>query len=361
MVTAQDTPPCFASLTGHQAECSQLIGSLQRETMAGSFIFHGEEGIGKFLIAKLLARLLHCLNPVDHTPCNRCESCSKYTLTFRQGVLECTSSHPDIDVLDAERFSKEGKALRKPVIKIDAVRDFQEEVSAKPYISPCKVGIINDAHLMNTEAANCLLKTLEEPPEGVVLILITSSLGRILPTIRSRCRHQGFHPLQESDIRAVLIERGVESAKADIISFFIGGSLGGALSTDFEELEDRVEKGIRFLSLFFRREVFERFRLMEELAKSYDPSSLHQFLWILQKVLSSYVAGPRRKELFRTGIIPDDITLFDGCDAQRIPLIASSMVRVIDRVRVDLSSYLNTHLLLETMNIKLYDVLERTR
>ncbi len=329
--------------------------------MIGSHLFYGEEGVGKFLIAKLLARELHCLSSEDGQACGSCESCLKYSIQEKGGSLQCASSHTDLEVLEPERFTAEGKALRKPVIKIDAVRKFQEDISAKPYIASRKVGIIDDAHLMNSEAANCLLKTLEEPPENVLLFLITPSLGRILPTIRSRCQHQLFHPLQESDIRNVLLSRGMEEAKADIISFFIGGSLGGALNTDYEELEESIAKAVRFLHLFFRREVFERFRLIEELAKSYDPPALQQFLSVLQKVLSSYVAQSRRKVLYQTGIVSGDAKLFDTCNDRNIPLIAAAMVRVIDRVRVDLSSYLNTHLLLETMNIKLYDVLDRTR
>ena len=144
-----------------------------------SYIFAGPEGIGKKLFAMNFAKMLLCLS--DNKPCNNCKSC----ISFDGG------NHTDFMLINAE----DGKS-----IKIEQIRVMQEKIVEKPILSARKVYIINDAELMTKEAQNCLLKTLEEPPEYVIIILIVSNESKLLNTVKSRCVKIEFSKLSNEEI-----------------------------------------------------------------------------------------------------------------------------------------------------------------
>ena len=138
-------------------------------------MFIGKEGIGKFLFANKWAKMILCQTK-EELECNKCKSCIQFD----------SNNHPDFYVINQDE-----------TIKIEQIRNLQIKILEKPIISNKKVYIINNADTMTKEAQNCLLKTLEEPPEYVVIILIGANENIFLNTIRSRCTKISFEPLKE--------------------------------------------------------------------------------------------------------------------------------------------------------------------
>lgn len=163
----------------------RLKNLVLEENASGSFIFSGMDSIGKKQVALWYAMLVNC--PEDSPPCGRCISCRK----IQKGL------HPDVKVIT--------KSEDRKVITIDqARREVMEEAHFKPFEGRFRVFVIDDAHLLNDQAQNALLKVLEEPGPNVIIILVTSRQEDLLPTIRSRCRVFKFQPLRSEVVEQIL-------------------------------------------------------------------------------------------------------------------------------------------------------------
>ena len=169
----------FNDIIGNENIKELLQNSIKTNNLVHSYMFVGPNGIGKKLFADAFAKMILCEE--HNSSCNECNSC----------ILFSSQNHPDFMVIDAEN-SKE--------IKIAQVRFLQEKIAEKPVVSNKKVYIINNADLMNTEAQNCLLKTLEEPPEYAVIILVLSNESKLLNTIKSRCTKISFNRLTNDEL-----------------------------------------------------------------------------------------------------------------------------------------------------------------
>ncbi len=180
---------------------------LNEKRIAHAYLFAGPRGIGKHTCAKLFAAELLSL-----------ERPEKSQETLRRALHEI---HPDLLMMEPEgRF-----------ILVEQVRELLRELSVKPLEGGHKVAIVDDAEAMTREAANALLKTLEEPPGETVIILISSQPEMLLPTIISRCYRVDFQPLRAEEIRYYLIrKRGLSEGKADLLMRISGGIFGKALS-----------------------------------------------------------------------------------------------------------------------------------
>lgn len=203
----------WKNLIGHAATITQLKKNIAEEKFPHAVIFSGEEGVGKRLAAEICAAALLCENPVDGSPCGECESCH----------LVAAKSHPDFYVVEAEAT----KSTRN--IKIGQIRDMQTAAALRPINSIRRVVILDGAELMNKAAANCLLKTIEEPPSQTIFILLTASHSSLLMTIRSRCRTLHFDKLTAAQIRDALINQNVDEQEAQRLSVIADGSFGRAL------------------------------------------------------------------------------------------------------------------------------------
>jgi DNA polymerase III subunit delta' len=196
----------WQNVVGHDAVAEQFRRALRRGRMASTFLFVGPVGIGKRLFALKLAQGLLCdaTPPEQLEPCEQCPACKQMTAL----------SHPDVEIVS--------RPADKATIPLELLIGERENrmreglcynVSLKPFSGKRRIAIIDDADYLAQEGANCLLKTLEEPPPGAVLILIGASEQRQLPTIRSRCQVIRFRPLRQRDVAAILLrERLVETA-----------------------------------------------------------------------------------------------------------------------------------------------------
>jgi DNA polymerase-3 subunit delta' len=186
----------WQGIEGHDAIAADFATAHARGRVAGSYLFIGPAGVGKGTFAKRLAKALTCAAPRPGlVACDACASC----------VQAEAGSHPDIDVVQ----KPEDRATIPLEVLIGAADHRMREglcwrLLLKPTVAGRKVAIILDADLLADEAANCLLKTLEEPPPEAMIILVGTALERQLPTIRSRCRIVRFRPLSAGEIARVL-------------------------------------------------------------------------------------------------------------------------------------------------------------
>lgn len=173
----------FNHIIGNEPIKQLLTKTIQNKTNTHSYLFIGQEGIGKQLFAKEFAKAILCLEEKEK-PCNKCKACIEFE----------TSNNPDYNEIKTEENS----------IKIEQIRLMQSKIAEKPIISNKKVYIINDSEKMTKEAQNCLLKTLEEPPEYITIILITSNESQILNTVKSRCTKINFSPIENGILKKYL-------------------------------------------------------------------------------------------------------------------------------------------------------------
>lgn len=170
----------FNNIIGNENVKHLLNNSIKSNNLVHSYMFVGPDGIGKSLFAKDLAEIMLCMS--GSNACGECSSCIK----FQSG------NHPDFMQIDSD----DGKS-----IKIAQIRLLQEKIAEKPIVSNHKVYIINNSDLMTVEAQNCLLKTLEEPPEYATIILVLSNENKMLNTIKSRCTKIVFQKLTNENLK----------------------------------------------------------------------------------------------------------------------------------------------------------------
>ena len=194
-----------------------LRRDIQMNTVRQGYIFEGNDGIGKKTVAREFAQMIFCSG--EHKPCGVCHGCSM----FKAG------SHPDFFTLE-----------QSPV-KIESVRDMNAELFVKPLISEKKVFIIEHADEMNTESQNAFLKSFEEPPYYAVIILITSSANKLLPTILSRGTKVPFSPFSQKEIEKYVSDKySLTGARASFVARYSAGIVGRAI--EICEDEDILEK-----------------------------------------------------------------------------------------------------------------------
>jgi DNA polymerase-3 subunit delta' len=227
----------WQGILGHDDVVEQFRRSLASGRLATTYLFLGPEGIGKRSLAVQLAKALMCkqVPEAELAPCGRCDSC----------LLLDAGNHPDLDVVGLPVGKRQ-----LPVETFIGDRDHRNQeglchnLALRPQLGRRRVTIIDDADYFNAESANCLLKTLEEPPHGVVIFLIGTNRSRQLPTILSRSQVVRFQPLPLDVIARLLAERGLADSphQADQLAAESGGSLHSATvlaSVDIAEFRPR--------------------------------------------------------------------------------------------------------------------------
>ncbi len=229
------------SAVQHQARAvDALTASLKSGEVHHAWLFHGPEGVGKELAAVCFAQALTCVvKPM--TGCGECSSCRR--------VLG--RNHPDVTwVMPEDEQVQRGLSGRSDFdhvpsrdIKVEQIRALGERLSLRPLEAKYKVALLVNAHGMNPQAQNALLKTLEEPPRDTVLLLVTSALDKLLPTIRSRCTKAQFGPLPAAFIagRLQASNKKLSAEDAAMVGAMAGGSLKRAQELDAAALGVRRE------------------------------------------------------------------------------------------------------------------------
>ena len=239
------------NIIGNKEIRNYLLNSVEKNTVSQSYLFNGTEGIGKILIAKEFAKKILCISEKANN-CD-CKSCKSFD----------SSNHPDFSLINENEST----------IKIDQIRDLTSKVIEQPIISNKKVYIINHADKMTVEAQNCLLKTLEEPPEFAVIILTTSNLNEILTTIKSRCMKINFLDIPKEELKKYAIEKLEYSQVSNNLLESFNGSIGKALlQKENQEQFQRIENVVNDLAT---KDVIE---ILNEAKIIYDKENIYKIL-----------------------------------------------------------------------------------
>jgi len=219
------------SVIGQTRALSLLKRGLEAGSLAHAYLFVGPAHVGKMALAVNLAQALNC--EAAESPCGECLSCQKVA----------SGKHADVQTIG---LSQANSAESKPraEISIDEIRDLQHSANLPPFEGKCKVFIIDGAELLSTEAANCLLKTLEEPVGKVVFVLLTTNEQLLPATVVSRCQRVELLPLAAAEVESALKKNwGVEPQKARLLSRLSHGCLGWAVrALDDGLLSQRTER-----------------------------------------------------------------------------------------------------------------------
>jgi DNA polymerase-3 subunit delta' len=236
---------------GQDKLLSLLDYGLKTDAIAHAYLLVGPRHVGKRTLAVNLAQALNCDGP--ELPCGQCRSCQR----IREG------KHADVTPIGVDSRTEIG---------IDDIRGLQRSANLPPYEGKCKVFIIDEAEYLSTEAANALLKILEEPPPRVVWLLLAADEERLLPTIISRCQRLELKPVPSERVQEVLVNSyNVDPDKAKLLTQLCHGRLGWALSAlaDCDMLEQRAQRIDRLASLLTAG-IEQRFAYAQELASQFS-------------------------------------------------------------------------------------------
>lgn len=224
----------YKDIIGNEQIKEHFKNAIRLNRVSHAYILNGSRGMGKKMISKTFAMSLQC-ERFDGEPCMECRSC-RQTMSDNQ---------PDIKYVTHEKPN---------VISVDDIREqINNDIQIKPYASRYKIYIVDEAEKMNVQAQNALLKTIEEPPEYGVIILLTSNAEMFLPTILSRCVMFNMKYMESGQMRDYLMRNmEIPDYQADVITAFAGGNLGKAIrlatSDDFNELKGSVTHLLEYIA-----------------------------------------------------------------------------------------------------------------
>jgi len=263
-------------IVGHSNIVSYLQQSLLNGRLAQAYLFVGPSQVGKTTIVENFVNSLVCENLHQGkglVPCSQCRHCSQIK----------NKIHPDIFWLKRIENEKNGKLKKN--IGIEQIRELQNKLSLHSFLDSYKIAIINEAQTLSSEAANSLLKTLEEPTPKTILILLTTSLASLPQTIVSRCQVLKFLPVSSQEIFDYLISLKIERKKAKILAALAFGRPGLAINY-FNEPEDYLtfqDQISQFIGLM-KGDISNRFKIVDNLAPGNDVNSIKESLSVWQKI-----------------------------------------------------------------------------
>src|SRR4030042_3783309 len=332
-------------LIGHQRIWNFLIQSVAKERLAHAYLFVGPPQLGKKKVALEFAKLLQCETSAKELkscfPCGKCRSC----------LLIERNQHPDVLLIEpgvVDDSSKETEqSSRRHEIKIEQVRLLQHQINLSPYSGKRKIVIIDLAEYMTQEAANCLLKTLEEPPQKSILILVSSAWQRFLPTIISRCQLIKFLPVKRNLVAKGIEQLGLSSKlKIDQVARYACGRQGVAVKIQREPqfLAKSIELAEELHKLL-KKNLTDRFSYAKDLSQK---SAL------VQETLDQWVIWLR--DLLLGAVGKEDLAVLPGGDFKNIfslRQISRTIKNINHSQRLLQDNSLNSRLILEHLMIKI--------
>lgn len=321
----------YNSIIGHRIAIESLKRAVENGNESHFYIFEGDDGLGKRTIAKVFAKTLLCKEK-NNEPCQICSSCRKFD----------SGNHPDF----MEIFPEKG------LIKKGVIDQVIRSMAMAPFESEKKVIVIDQAHMMNKEAQNAFLKTLEEPPGYMHIIFITSSAKNLLQTIRSRGQNVKFYPISKEDIVKFLLERDVDMEMANFLSEFTKGSIGKAIRiSESEDFFNTREWVLELIDSLVKGEKWKVFATMDRFTENKDN---------IQEILEIFLFWFRDLILYKTFQDSDLIINRDKkillreqsfLDFEKINDIIEKIVKTME----DVQTNVNFQLSIETMLFRIQE------
>jgi DNA polymerase-3 subunit delta' len=321
------------NLVGHEWAVDMLKKHVIHGTSRHAYLFAGPPSLGRRTLALRFAQALNCQTPVEAgIPCGQCRDCKQIQ----------AMQHADLTIVQAE---SEGGTL-----KVDQIREARRSLTLKPYQSNYRVALFLRFQEANDNAANALLKTLEEAPSYAVLILTADNPEQLLPTIVSRCEVLRLRPLKIESVQSALENRGIETGQARLIAHISGGRFGYALRLiENDSLLEKREERLNDLQSLISASRVEKFAYADKLAR--DKESMRQAVLIW---LSYWRDVMLRSAQAETPLVNVDRNVEIEDLAERLDLsIARRAVSNFENVCEKMETNLNSRLLAEVLLLDL--------
>lgn len=319
----------FNNIIGHEEIIRHLKNAIETEKVSHSYIFTGDPGSGKKLLAGTYATALQCeMGGVE--PCGKCDSCKKAN----------GKNHPDIIMVSHEKPN---------TISIDEIREqVVNDVAIKPYCSHYKIYIIADAQLMTPQAQNALLKTIEEPPEYAVIMLLTSNADGLLPTIRSRCVRLDLKVVDDGLVKKYLMERlQVPDYQAEIDVSYAHGSIGKAKeAATSQEFAEMTQNALKILKYADTMEVYEMTEAIKGISS--EKQNMGDYLDIFQFWFRDVLMFKATREIDNL-VFKQEINYIREQASKRSYENLEKILDALEKTKVRLRANVNTELALELL------------
>ena len=263
-------PATFASVVGQSHITSTLKNAISRRQLAHAYLFCGPRGVGKTTCARIFAKAINCLNPgPDAEACNECESCR----AFNEGRSF------NIHELDAASNNS-----------VDDIRNLTDQVRIPPQIGRYSVYIIDEVHMLSVQAFNAFLKTLEEPPRNVCILIGATTDNALLPTVKSRVKRLDVPPFSDGEIKRALGDEYPDKAKLESAIALGGGKIGSVIKAYTDGNAEKMQT--------FCREVLFSMRSSKDVAKyssKINKDNIKDFISILKSEVANLLVKDNRK------------------------------------------------------------------
>lgn len=319
----------FRDIVGHEDVIRHLQHGIETKKLSHSYLVIGETGSGKKTIASTFAMTLQCERGGIEA-CMECDSCKR----------AIGNNHPDIITVTHEKPG---------IITVDEVREqLIHDVAIRPYHSEYKVYIVPDAQFMNQQAQNAILKTIEEPPEYAIIMLLATTAESLLPTIRSRCVQLNLKVVSDQKIKKYLMERlQVPDYQADIDVSFAHGSIGkakeAATSQEFAEITENALRVLRFADSM---EIYELTEVIKKLAA--EKVKIEDYLDIFQFWFRDVLMFKATREA-GTLVFKQEINYIREQARERSYENIEKILESIDKTKTRLRANVNMELALELL------------
>ena len=323
----------FASLIGNQRIKHLLKRAVAEGRVGQGLIFAGPRGVGKYRFALALAQAINCLRPIEGDACGECANCRKFAAR---------------DFTDVKTIAPDGQ-----FIKIDQMREMSREAYYRPYEGRRRVYLIDGAERLREEAANSILKTLEEPPDTSQIILLTAKPYALLETIRSRCQTLNFAPLAYDELEGYLkanYKRPLEETR--LIARLARGSLGRALEIDLGDYRGKRDTLMDLVeALLVRGDTVKVMQAAEYLGRKFDKEAFETHMDLLMTLL---------EDLFHLKLGEPATSLTNRDIAKRLEQAAevasleriTGLVEQIEKVLQNLPRNVNRHIAMEAVLLR---------
>jgi DNA polymerase-3 subunit delta' len=343
----------FDKLIGNNPIKTILRRMLKAQRVPHSLLFAGAEGVGKRQFALELAKAFVCQTPKDFEACDRCSACRR---ADKFVFPKSDDKKDDFAKVFFSEHSDIGTVIPyKNSILVDAVRELEKEANFRPYEAKARFFIIDDAEKLNTakdNAANALLKTLEEPVATTYIFLVSSRPDSLLPTILSRCQTLRFAPVGTKEIEDYLLEtKKFAPDDAEVLARLSAGSVGGALETDLGKFREQREVMIRVLeSLLVKPNRSLLLKTAEEMNDAKHKEKYESFLDILQTLIHDIWTLRFGESRIVNADIKNQLQRFaENADAKRLAAWLSEIETMRENFAVNLNKKIATDALFMQM------------